>query len=47
MVAAVGRVKWIPDSLFASKDNVAWLLLERPSVWAAIRFVGRAPRARS
>jgi hypothetical protein len=44
VIVAVGRVKWIPDSKFAGKDNCAWILFERPSAWATIRFVGRIGR---
>jgi hypothetical protein len=28
-IVAVGRVKWIPDSLHTGKDNCAWLLFDR------------------
>jgi hypothetical protein len=45
-VAAIGRVKWIPDSPYTSKDNCAWMLFERPSAWAQTRFVGRIARER-
>jgi hypothetical protein len=43
MIVAVGRVKWIPDSEFAGKDNVAWILFDRSSAWEMTRFIGRAP----
>jgi hypothetical protein len=40
-IVAVGRVKWIPGSEFAGKDNCAWILFERPNTWATTRFIGR------
>jgi hypothetical protein len=39
-IIAVGRVKWIPGSLFSSKDNVAWLLFDKADLNGAI-FIGR------
>jgi hypothetical protein len=41
LVVAIGRVKWIADSPFTSKDNACWMLFERPSAWATTRFIGR------
>lgn len=43
-IVAVGRVKWIPDSKFAGKDNCAWHLFTRPSAEPAV-FVGRMQQA--
>lgn len=40
-VVSVGRVKWIPDSPFAGKDNAAWYLFDRPSANEAALFFGR------
>jgi hypothetical protein len=45
LVIAIGRVRWIADSPHSSKDNYAWMLFERPSAWATVRFVGRAAAA--
>lgn len=41
-IVAVGRVKWIPDSKFTGKDNVAWHYFTRPSAEPA-HFYGRLP----
>ena len=40
-VVSVGRVKWIPDSPFTGKDNVAWHLFDKPTEEPAV-FFGRA-----
>jgi hypothetical protein len=39
-VVSVGRVKWIPDSPFTSKDNCCWYLFDAHSE-APAEFVGR------
>ena len=44
-IVAVGRVKWIPNSPYVGKDNVAWLLFDRPAARAGF-FVGRECRDR-
>lgn len=41
-IVAVGRVKWIPGSRYTGKENVAWLLFDRPALRAGF-FVGRRP----
>ncbi len=40
-IVSVGRVKWIPDSPFTSKDNCCWYLFDQTSD-ALAQFVGRA-----
>jgi hypothetical protein len=44
MVVAIGRVQWIAGSEHSGMENAAWLLFDRPSPWATIRLIGRAPR---
>jgi len=39
---AVGRVKWVPDSPHAGKDNCAWYLFREVEV--ETRFVAQMPR---
>jgi len=39
-VVSVGRVKWIPNSKMAGKDNCAWHLFDKPSEVPAL-FYGR------
>lgn len=39
-VVSVGRVKWIPDSLFTGKDNCCWHLFDANGD-AAVEFIGR------
>jgi hypothetical protein len=41
MIISVGRVRWIENSKFTSKDNAIWALFDRPNPWATTRFVGR------
>lgn len=40
-IVSVGRVKWIPDSPYAGKDNCCWYLFDKPSDEPA-QFYGRA-----
>ena len=41
-IVSIGRVKWIPDSPFAGKDNCCWHLFDRSRLGApAIHFIGR------
>jgi hypothetical protein len=40
-IVSVGRLKWIPGSPHTGKDNVAWILFDRPDDRANIRFIGR------
>lgn len=39
-IVSVGRVKWIPDSKFAGKDNCAWYLFDKFGE-GETEFVGR------
>jgi hypothetical protein len=43
-VVVIGRVRWIPDSLYDGKDNSAWMLFDRPSDRLPV-FAGRTPKA--
>ena len=47
-IVSVGRVRWIPGSLFTSKDNCAWCLFDRPRPddRAVTHFIGRSDFAR-
>ena len=47
-VAAIGRVKWIPNSEHSGMENTCWCLFDRPlpDARAAVRFVGRIAAAR-
>jgi hypothetical protein len=40
-IVSVGRVKWIPDSPFTSKDNCCWYLFDQHAE-APAQFIGRA-----
>nr|WP_321254198.1 class I SAM-dependent methyltransferase [uncultured Ruegeria sp.] len=40
-IVTVGRVKWIPGSKHAGKDNACWLLFDRPSAQASTLLFGR------
>jgi hypothetical protein len=40
-VVSVGRVKWIPDSLYVGKDNACWYRFGTPSEFVVTRFFGR------
>lgn len=42
-IVAVGRVRWIPDSEHAGKDNCAWYLFDRRSPGLTV-FYGRGTR---
>jgi hypothetical protein len=45
-IVSVGRVKWIADSPFSSKDDCAWHLFDLPAADTAIQFIGRANSVR-
>jgi hypothetical protein len=48
-IVSVGRVKWVRDSPFTSKDDCAWHLFDRlqPDGIAITHFIGRADARRA
>jgi hypothetical protein len=48
-VAAIGRVKWVPNSPHSGFENSCWCLFDRlrPDAHAAIQFVGRIGSTRT
>ena len=41
-IVTIGRVKWIPDSKYASKDNAVWMLFHPTQQPCRPAFFGRA-----
>jgi hypothetical protein len=40
-IAAIGRVKWVPDSEGGGFENAAWCLFDKPDPQATVRVHGR------
>jgi hypothetical protein len=43
LVAPIGRLKWIPGSRYAGKDDYMWALFDYPNEANIAHLVGRLP----